>query len=319
MPLLFAVIWLAMLALFAGAYLLSMVRQSPYSMWENVLYLPTYVYGRLIWRVRFTNVPPAAMAGGAILVANHRSSVDPFFVQLSAGRRVHWMVAREYCENIVLGPLLRALQVIPTNRSGMDTNATRQAIRLAREGKLVGMFPEGRLNHTRHPLVSIRPGAALVAMRAGVPLIPLYIEGSPYRREVWSPLMMAAQVTITFGEPIDPVSHLAQNAQASVAAVNRRNADLDETDSAASSPNQSDATPSDATSSEGAATSSPPRVELAEAERLMLLWGSQVLKMAGHPDFPVEVAGRSRLKRLAEPTSPDNFPQSLDEKSLRDE
>ncbi len=154
---LFAVIWLSSLVVAAVLYLLRMVQQSPYSMWENVLFVPTYLFGRLLWRVRFTNSPPAAMSRGAILVANHRSSVDPFFVQLSAGRRVHWMVAREYCEHFIFGPLLRALQVIPTNRSGMDTNATRQAIRLASHGKLVGMFPEGRLNHTRDPLVSIRP------------------------------------------------------------------------------------------------------------------------------------------------------------------
>lgn len=267
-----------------------MVRQSPYSMWENVLYLPTYLWGRLMWRVRFTNQPPAAMLGGAILVANHRSSVDPFFVQLSAGRRVHWMVAREYCENIVFGPLLRALEVIPTNRSGMDTKATRLAIRMASDGKLVGMFPEGRLNHTHHPLVSIRPGAALVAMRAGVPLIPLYIEGSPYRREVWSPLTMSAQVTITFGEPIDPTSHLAQNTRPTHGT--HKAVDIESVEG------ESDP-----------ASTNTPRIELAEAERMMLLWGQQVLAMAGRPDFALEVAGRSRLKRIG---AQDSAEESLE-------
>lgn len=280
---LFAVVWLSLLVLAAAFYLWHMIRQSPYSMWENVLYLPTYLWGRLMWRVKFTNSPPAAMSGGAILVANHRSSVDPFFVQLSAGRRVHWMVAREYCDNIVFGPLLRALEVIPTNRSGMDTKATRLAIRLANSGKLVGMFPEGRLNHTKEPLVSVRPGAALVAMRAGVPLIPLYIEGSPYRREVWSPLTMSAQVTITFGEPIDPVSHLAQNAEAKGAEV--------PTEVAGTEVEQTEVADTEV------ASSAPPRIELAQAERLIMQWGRQVLAMAGRPDFNLEVAGRSRLKR----------------------
>ncbi len=271
---LMAVIWLCLLVMAAAAYLWLMIRRSPYSMWENVLYLPTYLWGRLLWRVRFANAPPTAMNGGAILVANHRSSVDPFFVQLSAGRRVHWMVAREYCENMITGPILKALQVIPTNRSGMDTNATRQAIRLASEGKLVGMFPEGRLNHTHHPLVSIRPGAALVAMRAGVPLIPLYIHGSPYRREVWSPLVMPAQVTITFGQPIDPAGHLAQNAPS-----------LD-----------SDAEQGQSTAPSEISTNNSARPELIEAERMMMRWGQEVLTLAGQPDFPVVVHGRSRLR-----------------------
>lgn len=294
-----------MLVAAALFYLWQLVRGSPYSMWENVLYLPTYLFGRLAWRVRFTNTPPSAMSGGAILVANHRSSVDPFFVQLSAGRRVHWMVAREYCENMVSGPLLKALQVIPTNRSGMDTKATRLAIRMARDGKLVGMFPEGRLNHTHDPLVSIRPGAALVAIRAGVPLIPLYIEGSPYRREVWSPLIMSAQVTITFGEPIDPIAHLAQNARSTEGTTNAE--ESESLDSVSETP-----------------STNGPRVELVEAERLMMQWGKQVLAMAGHPDFVLEVAGRSRLKRLAaseaeraaESESPASNPNSLEENPI---
>ncbi|MCC6510070.1 MAG: 1-acyl-sn-glycerol-3-phosphate acyltransferase [Pirellulaceae bacterium] len=267
MTLLAAVIWLSLLLMAAIIYMLSQIRGSPYSMWENVLYTPTYLCGRLLWRVHFTNPPPEAMQGGGVLVANHRSSVDPFFVQLSAGRRVHWMVAREYCENGVLGPLLRALQVIPTNRSGMDTGATKQAIRLAREGRLVGMFPEGRLNHTRGPLVSIRPGAALVAVRAGVPLIPLYILGSPYRREVWSPLFMPARVRITFGQPIDPRGSLEHNAV-------------------------------DVTQVEENPEPSPDaqtRTDLAEAERMMLEWGKQIVCLAGRPEWPVEIAGRSRL------------------------
>jgi 1-acyl-sn-glycerol-3-phosphate acyltransferase len=123
-------------------------------------------------------------------------------VQLAAGRRVHWMVAREYCQHPLFGCILRPLQVIPTNRSGMDTGATKTAVRLAAEGRLVGMFPEGRINRTGALLQPIRSGAAVVASRAGVPIIPLLIEGSPMRQAVWSPVLMPAHVKITFGTPV---------------------------------------------------------------------------------------------------------------------
>jgi 1-acyl-sn-glycerol-3-phosphate acyltransferase len=267
-PTIAASVWLSLLVATVVTYLVRLIRQSPYSAWENVLYTPTYLYGRIVWRVHFTNSPPAAMKQGGVLVANHRSSVDPFFVQLSAGRRVHWMVAREYCENIVFGPILRAVQAIPTNRSGTDTRATKLAIRLARQGKLVGMFPEGRLNHTRDPLVSIRPGAALVAVRAGVPIIPLYIFGSPYRREVWSPLIMSARVRITFGQPIWPESRQ----------IKQDEAPQDESSDIESNGNQAT------------------RVDLVEAEQMMIHWGKQVVALAGRPEWPITVAGRSRLK-----------------------
>ncbi len=271
-----AVIWIVALIALACFYLVRILQRSTYTLWENVLYLPTYFYGRIVWRVHFTNAPPPELKRGAILVANHRSSVDPFFVQLSAGRRVHWMVAREYCENLVFGPILKAVQAIPTNRSGMDTGATKIAIRLAKAGKLVGMFPEGRLNHTKLPLVSIRPGAALIAARAGVPLLPLFIQGSPYRREVWSPLFMPARVRITFGTPIDPIEFARQNAPPSV-----DQSTLEST--AAPKENESD--------------KEDKRFELATAEAMMLAWGKQIVTLAGEPDHQIEIAGRSRLNR----------------------
>lgn len=196
--------WLGLLLIGLIAYLLQLIRRSDYSLWESCLYAPTYVIGRLLWRVHFTNNAPAEILGGAVLVANHRSSVDPFFVQLSAKRRVHWMVAREYCNHFLIGPFLRLFHVIPTNRSGMDTAATRLAMRITKEGRLVGMFPEGQLNHTRLPMLPVRSGAALIAIRSNVPIIPLLIEGSPYRRTVWSPLLMPSNVAITFGKPVSP-------------------------------------------------------------------------------------------------------------------
>lgn len=206
--------WLWLLGGVALVYSVRVCRRSEYSLWENCLYLPTFLMGRLLWRVHFTNEAPPEITRGAVLVANHRSSVDPFFVQLAAGRRVHWMVAKEYCDHVLFGPILRALQVIPTNRSGVDTASTKAAIRLTADGRLVGMFPEGRINRTNAPLLSIRSGAAVVAARANVPIVPLWILGSPYGGTVWSPLLMPARVEITFGQPIFPANHLASADQA---------------------------------------------------------------------------------------------------------
>jgi 1-acyl-sn-glycerol-3-phosphate acyltransferase len=227
-------------------------------------------------------------------------------VQLSAGRRVHWMVAKEYCQNIFFGPLLKTLQVIPTNRSGIDTGATKQAIRLAKEGRLVGMFPEGRLNHTRGPLVSIRPGAALVAVRAGVPMIPLHIAGSPYRREVWSPLFMPARVRITFGQPVDPHAFAAQNAAATAttAAAGNGEAESSYADGSELENGELESGGNGNGNGNGIGNSngngSPERdrkSELAMAEAMMVHWGRQIVALAGSPHWPIEVAGRSRLAR----------------------
>lgn len=199
-------LWLAFLVVVALIYGLWLYFRSQYSTWESLLYLPAYLLTRLLWRVHFTNQAPEQIRGGAILAANHRSSIDPMFVQLAAGRRVHWMVAKEYCQNLAFGPILRALQVIPTNRTGTDINSTKIALKYAVQNSLVGMFPEGRINITAKPLLPVRAGAAMVAVKAGVPIIPIYIQGSPYleRFSVISPFLMPARVSITFGKPIFP-------------------------------------------------------------------------------------------------------------------
>ncbi len=260
-----AIVWLSLLILFPLGYLLLHVRRSVYSPWECCLYLPTYLMGRLLWRVHFKNEPPAEIQRGAILVANHRSSVDPFFVQLAARRRVHWMVAKEYCEHAIFGPILRAVQAIPTNRSGMDTASTKQAMNITKQGRLVGMFPEGRLNHTKLPLISIRGGAAVVAARSAVPIIPLLIEGSPYRRTVWSPIFIPAHVAITFGTPIYPAPQTPQGAEATGVAG--------ETEAAEDDPDC-----------------------LSDSDALIIKWARQVVAMAGAPDFPIELASKRRRR-----------------------
>lgn len=276
-----AVLWLAILMLVALAYLLNQIRQSEYTLWENCLYLPTVLMGRLVWRVRFTNTPPPELQNGAVLVANHRSSVDPFFVQLAARRRVHWMVAKEYCQHFLFGPILRLCQVIPTNRSGMDTASTKSAIRITREGRLVGMFPEGRINRSDAPLLPVKSGAAVVATKAGVPLIPLWIEGSPYRDTVWSPVFMPAQVTITFGTPILS----ATEAPPIVSDTS--------TPQATSMPDQDRAN----------ATTRPPN-DLPNSDQLILSWGTQILAMAKRPAYPLELASARRKRRKNRNSAP---------------
>lgn len=170
---------------------------------QNVLLLIDLLMNRLLWRTEIVgrfDLPPGR---GAVIIANHRSSVDPCFIQMAQDRVVHWFVAKEYFGLPLVGRLLKTLQAIPTSRAGVDTAATRRAIRHVQRGDLVGMLPEGRINDTDQLLLPGRPGAALVAVRAGVPIIPCYIEGAPYNGTVWSSLVMPARVRLLIGKPID--------------------------------------------------------------------------------------------------------------------
>ena len=178
-------------------------RRTPLSLVQYLLWLAARALTIFLWRAQASG-PLALPAGqGAILVCNHTSSVDPFFIQTLTTRKTYWMVAREFCEHPAFGWFLRICEVIPTRRGGIDTAATREAIRIASEGGIVGMLPEGRINMTDELLLPVRPGAALVALKARTMILPCYIRGAPYRWHAWSPFLMPARVTVHFGPPLD--------------------------------------------------------------------------------------------------------------------
>lgn len=181
---------------------------------------PIYMYGRFMtkvrWGARLTGDVPIDAPQGAIIVSNHRGPVDPAFIALASKRQVHWMVAREYLKVPIIGPALRVLQVIPVGRGGIDTAATKAAIRYARQGDLVGMFPEGRINDTDRLMLPGRPGAALVALRARVPVIPCYLEGTPYGGQVFSFFWLAAKARLVVGKPIDISAYYGRESERDV-------------------------------------------------------------------------------------------------------
>ncbi len=185
-------------------------RRTDMSLVQFCMWLAARALTRLLWRATASGPLPLSPGQGAVLVCNHKSSVDPFFIQTLTTRKTHWMVAREYCEHPAFAWFLRMCEVIPVNRGGIDTAATRLAIRLAAEGQIVGMLPEGRINMTERFMLPGRPGAALVALKARVPIVPCYIEGAPYNQFSWSPFFMPAKVRLHFGQPLE-LSELASD------------------------------------------------------------------------------------------------------------
>lgn len=198
-----AIAFLVLLVLTPLVALGIVVSRSRMNPLQCLLWAIAYLLCKFLWRTRWpgwVSLPPGQ---GAILVCNHRSSVDPFFIQTGTSQKIHWMVAREFCEHPAFGLFLRNCEVIPVSRGGIDTAATKAAIRIVSQGGLVGMLPEGRINMTTEFMLPIRPGAALVALKARAPIVPCYIHGAPYRRYPWSPLLMRARVEVRFGKPVD--------------------------------------------------------------------------------------------------------------------
>jgi 1-acyl-sn-glycerol-3-phosphate acyltransferase len=169
---------------------------------------PIYLVGqfltRTLWRARVEGRMRWVKNQGAVVVCNHRGPIDPAFVGLACDGPVHWMVAKEYFNYPFFGAMLRYLEAVPTGRRGIDTAATKQILRYAGSGEMVGVFPEGRINTTDRVLLPGYTGAVVIALKARVPIVPCFVSGSPYDpKKIHGFLFQRAQTVFRVGTPID--------------------------------------------------------------------------------------------------------------------
>jgi 1-acyl-sn-glycerol-3-phosphate acyltransferase len=142
--------------------------------------------------------------GPAILIANHTCMIDHLVLQSGCPRVLGFMIAREYYEWPPIHWICSWIGCIPVNRNGQDLSAIRAGLRAIEEGRVVPIFPEGKITpKSGRELGEIRPGAAFLAIRAGVPVIPAYIRGTPESNEIVPSLLTPSRAVVTFGPPID--------------------------------------------------------------------------------------------------------------------
>jgi 1-acyl-sn-glycerol-3-phosphate acyltransferase len=142
--------------------------------------------------------------GGALIVANHVSVLDPEFICAAArDLDLSWLAKKPLFDMPVLGRALHLLRTIPLNQEAADFTAFREALARMERGYLVGIFPEGGISKPgaeRTP----QPGVAVLAHMAGRPVVPVAITGTAraVRWEGWRPVF--STVWIRFGEPLEP-------------------------------------------------------------------------------------------------------------------
>ncbi len=139
--------------------------------------------------------------GPAIMVANHRSGVDPVLISILTQRRVRFLMAREYYETPGLRWLFRSLGCIPVNRDGNDLSSTKAALKALHHGEVIGIFPQGGIRDTTD-FLQWKAGVALLALRTGAPIIPFYIFGSRNLNSVALSLLTPSRTWIHCGVPL---------------------------------------------------------------------------------------------------------------------
>ena len=182
----------------------------------------------LLFRARAWHPERVPHSGGVVLVGNHASFLDPPLVGAPLPRPAYYMARGSLFDVPVFGSFIPRINAFPVDREGADLGAMRRSIRLLRAGGALVLFPEG----TRTPdgvMRPFKPGFALLASRAGVPMVPAGVCGT---FEAWprgrALPRFGTPIAVAYGEPMDPPGKSKAACQAAAEEVQRRVQELHE-------------------------------------------------------------------------------------------
>jgi 1-acyl-sn-glycerol-3-phosphate acyltransferase len=160
-----------------------------------------WVVMRLAFGLRSRGAEHVPAKGPVLLVANHVSFLDPPLVGGAAPRPLTFLAKAELFRVPLFGGLIRRLNAQPLRREGGDAGALRAALRVLKRGGALLVFPEGTRGEG-DILGPAKPGAGMLAVLGGAPVIPVYVSGSGRAWPRGRRFPRRANVTVTFGSPL---------------------------------------------------------------------------------------------------------------------
>ena len=151
---------------------------------------------RLLVPLRNYGAERVPKTGGVVLAFNHFHWIDPPVVGLLSPRPMTFVAKVEAHRIPGLGQLIRAFGTISVRRGESDREAVRQMRESVRDGHALGLFVEGTRQLSGVP-GRVQPGAAMVALQEGVPIVPAAIYGS----HEWQPGNYRP-ISVAWGEPM---------------------------------------------------------------------------------------------------------------------
>ncbi|HOB75380.1 MAG TPA: lysophospholipid acyltransferase family protein [Phycisphaerae bacterium] len=164
--------------------------------WVMTLLLRARVFG-------LHNVPPK---GGALLVCNHQSFLDPVLVTMALHREGNYMARDSLFRSRLFRVLIESLNAFPVRRNTADLGAIKEAMRRIKQGRVVVVYPEGTRTEDGR-IGPMFPGLAAIAKKTGVPIVPTLIDGvfqAWPRNRKWPSL---GDVIVEYGRPILPAEY----------------------------------------------------------------------------------------------------------------
>jgi len=168
-----------------------------------MIYYITYFLTKVLSWVYFPftarqtiNIP---REGAFILASNHISNLDPVLLGICSVRRINFMAKIELFKGF-LGFVLPRLGAFPVKRGEADLSAMKEALKRLNRGRAILIFVEGTRRIGNNPSKA-QAGAGFLAMKSGVPVVPVYVQGTDKVMTPGSKFFKRGRVTATFGEP----------------------------------------------------------------------------------------------------------------------
>lgn len=142
--------------------------------------------------IRYHHTERMQGEGAFILIANHQSWIDPLVMAAPIKRQITFLGKKELGKVAFVRRIINSMHAILVDRHNTDMEAMRACMKTLREGNILGIFPEGT-RYNKGLMDELETGAAMLALRSGVPVIPVYI---PRKLRLFRP------VDCYVGEPI---------------------------------------------------------------------------------------------------------------------
>ena len=141
------------------------------------------------------NIP---INGPLIFVANHQAYVDPSLISVISPRKVNFVAKSEVFKFLPVAVLLKSYGAHPIKRNRLDLNFFRWAIKILNNGEALCLFPEG--TRSNGILKKGLPGIVHLAVRSGVNIIPVGIEGTNKNQGISGVLFPRGKIIVKVGK-----------------------------------------------------------------------------------------------------------------------
>lgn len=159
---------------------------------------------RTVWpffgSLAVTGVEHVPRTGPFLLISNHQSILDPFFIQSVCPRPCHAMAKSTQFSGRITNWIMRSCYAFPVRRHQVDPQAVRVVLRRLRQGHPVHIYMEGERTWDGG-LQPPRPGTVRLALKAGVPILPCAIDGAYHVWPRWDRHPRNGAVRVAFGAP----------------------------------------------------------------------------------------------------------------------